>query len=197
MNNQTDKEKWCENVIIADADYIDNVAFDLIVNFERMLGRRIPMADTSRWIDCIALDGGLREGDHNTQVIMIHSKDKKTLDNFKPGTFDTELNGKAFRDNLGEFAINAYPVEEMVSRQEYFIDILNLACAREEVKRIMIIPNAESYYDNVRAALKNASEEKHITVFAMQPMPGGNFRQEILGYSLMAAMGISGDEINP
>jgi hypothetical protein len=31
----------------------------------------------------------------------------------------------------------------------------------------------------------------------MQPMPGGNFRQEILGYSLMAAMGISGDEINP
>ena len=79
MNNQTDKEKWCENVIIADADYIDNVAFDLIVNFERMLGRRIPMADTSRWIDCIALDGGLREGDHNTQVIMIHSKDKKTM----------------------------------------------------------------------------------------------------------------------
>jgi hypothetical protein len=61
----------------------------------------------------------------------------------------------------------------------------------------MIIPNAESYYDNVRAALKNASEEKRITVFAMQPMPGGNFRQEILGYSLMAAMGISGDEINP
>lgn len=197
MNNQTDKEKWCENVIIADADYIDNVAFDLIVNFERMLGRRIPMADTSRWIDCIALDGGLREGDHNTQVIMIHSKDKKTLDNFKPGAFDTELNGKAFRDNLGEFAINTYPVEEMVSRQEYFIDILNIACAREEVKRIMIIPNAESYYDNVRAALKNASEEKRITVFAMQPMPGGNFRQEILGYSLMAAMGISGDEINP
>ena len=35
-----------------------------------------------------------------------------------------------------------------------------------------------------------------MTVFAMQPMAGGNFRQEILGYSLMAALGISGDEIN-
>lgn len=49
-----------ENVIIADADYLDKVAFDLIVNFERMLMRRIPPADIARWIDCVALDGGMR-----------------------------------------------------------------------------------------------------------------------------------------
>ena len=30
----TNNIKWSENVIIADADYIDRVAFDLIVNFE-------------------------------------------------------------------------------------------------------------------------------------------------------------------
>ena len=36
---------WGENVIIADADYIDRVAFNLIVNFERMIGRHIPKAD--------------------------------------------------------------------------------------------------------------------------------------------------------
>jgi hypothetical protein len=30
----------------------------------------------------------------------------------------------------------------------------------------------------------------------MQPMPGGNFRQEILGYSLMAALRIKSEEIN-
>ena len=39
-------------------------------------------------------------------------------------------------------------------------------------------------------------EEKHITLFAMQPMPGGNFRQQILGYSLMNAMGITQKEID-
>ena len=33
-----------ENIIIADADFIDRVAFDLIVNFERIIGRRIPPA---------------------------------------------------------------------------------------------------------------------------------------------------------
>ena len=30
---------------------------------------------------------------------------------------------------------------------------------------------------------------------AMQPMMGGNFRQEILGYSLMKALGIESNEI--
>jgi len=30
----------------------------------------------------------------------------------------------------------------------------------------------------------------------MQPMPGGNFRQEILGYSLMNALGIHADDLS-
>lgn len=60
-----DNIHWSENIIIADADYIDYVAFNLIVNFERMLGRRIPPADLSRWAMDIALDGGLREEARN------------------------------------------------------------------------------------------------------------------------------------
>ena len=39
-----ENSKLSPNVILADADYIDKVAFDLSVNFERMLGRRIPPA---------------------------------------------------------------------------------------------------------------------------------------------------------
>ena len=85
---------WSENVILVDADYIDKVAFDLIVNFERMIGRRIPKADMARWLDCVALDGGLREGDNSVQVVMIH--DRPALDNFAPGNFDDELDGKPF-----------------------------------------------------------------------------------------------------
>ena len=69
MNNNLQEVRWSENVILADADYIDKVAFNLIVNFERMLGRRIPQADIARWIDCVALDGGIREGEHETQVL--------------------------------------------------------------------------------------------------------------------------------
>jgi hypothetical protein len=34
-----------------------------------------------------------------------------------------------------------------------------------------------------------------VTLFAMQPLEGGNFKQEILGYSLMNALGIKGNEL--
>ena len=46
------------------------------------------------------------------------------------------------------------------------------------------------------AVLRQADPDKHTTVLAMQPMQPGAFRQELLGYSLMAALGIRAEEIN-
>ena len=81
MNNDLNKEvKWSENVVLVDADYVDSVAFNLIVNFERMIGRRIPQADIAKWLDCIALDGGIREGENEIQVILIHQKRRRKRD---------------------------------------------------------------------------------------------------------------------
>ena len=198
MNNNLQEAKWSENVILVDADYVDQVAFNLIVNFERMLGRRIPQADMAKWIDCVALDGGIREGEHETLVVLIHRKDKTKLENFTPGDYEKELNGQAFKDHLGEFSISAYPIEDIAGGEDYFTDALQMITAQKEVKRVMVIPNAESsyIYNKVREALNRLDDEKRITVFAMQPMPGGNFRQEILGYSLLAALGITSEEIN-
>lgn len=198
-NNNLHQAKWSENVILIDADYVDKVAFNLIVNFERMLNRPIPKAGIALWADCVSLDGGLREGDNQTQVVLIHSKGKQQMDNFEPSNFATDLSGKAFKDHLGEFIFDAYPVEEdLVSQGDFFIDALQMITAQKEVKRVMVIPNAEDdyIYNKVRETLRKVDDTKRITVFAMQPMPGGNFRQEILGYSLMAALGIKSDEIN-
>ena len=198
-NNLQEQTKWSENVILVDADYVDKVAFSLIVNFERMIGRRIPQADFAKWIDCIALDGGIREGEHETLVVLVHQKKKTHMENFAPGHYTEELNGKAFKDHLGEFVISAYPIEEIAGGENYLADALQMVAAQKEVKRIMVIPNAEDthIYNKVRETLNHLDDDdKRITVFAMQPMPGGNFRQEILGYSLMAALGIRADEIN-
>ena len=83
MNNDLNREaKWSENVVLVDADYVDSVAFNLIVNFERMIGRRIPQADIAKWLDCIALDGGIRDGENEIHVILIHQKDKKQKEAF-------------------------------------------------------------------------------------------------------------------
>lgn len=196
MNNNLNDSEWCENVILADADYVDSVAFDLTVNFERMIGRRIPKADMARWIDCVALDGGLREGNHETQVVFIHAKNRTQMDNFTPGSYADELDGKAFKDALGEFQFSALPVEDsMTTASDFFIESLRVICNSKNVKRIMVIPNTDNIYDRVRETLRRVDEEKRVTVFAMQPMAGGNFRQEILGYSLMQALGIRADEI--
>ena len=207
--------QWdCQNVIIADADYIDHVAFNLIVNSERILMRRIPPADIARWIDCIALDGGMRPVEQDgsageiasplrgrregASVVLIHDKNKTRLENFVPSNYAEELHEKAFQDHLGEFVISALPIEQQTTRDDFFLDILGTVCQQPAVQRIMVIPNAEEgpLYNDIRNLLRQADDSKRITVFAMQPMPGGNFRQEILGYSLMNALGIHSEDLS-
>jgi len=211
--------RWTDTVILVDADYVDKVAFDLTVNFERMIGRRIPQADMARWLECVALDGGLRpqqhdahdtqtiESPHDThdtnnahsahptpqiQVVLLYSHDE--MRNFRPGRM-ADLDGKAFQSELGEFLISCVRVEEMVSMDQLYIDSLQVLGSAAEVNRLVVVPNAEEIYNKVRETLRRADQEKRVTLLAMQPMEGGPFRQEILGYSLMAALGISADEI--
>ncbi len=184
--------QWSENVILVDANYVDKVAFDLTVNFERMIGRRIPKADTARWLECAALDGGLREGNHQIQVVLLHQG--SNMENFTPGQF-AELDGKAFHGSLGEFLISCVPVEEMVTAEDLFIDSLQILANAGEVKRLIVVPDTDHIYNKVRDSLRYVGDDKHITLLTMQPMQGGQFRQEILGYSLMAALGIRSSEL--
>ena len=190
------EQEWSENVILVDADYVDKVVFDLTVNFERMIGRQIPKADMAQWLECVALDGGLRpsdRGERNVQVILLHKHQQ--MENFVPGAFD-ELDGKAFTGPLGEFLISCVKVEDLTTMDDLFVDSMQVISNAAEVKRLIIVPDAEHIYNKVREGLRHADDEKRITVLTMQPMQGGNFKQEILGYSLMAALGIRGDEIN-
>ena len=192
--------KWSENIIIVDGDYIDHVAFDIIVNFERMLNRRIPTADFSQWAVNIALDGRLKPGNHETQVVLLHDRKNPKLENFAPADYEKELNGQAFKDSqLGEFCINAIATgNEAAEKDNVLLDLLKTVLNHEEIKRIMLVPNAEDCHlmSTLRSTLRDVDDElKHITLFAMQPLEGGNFKQQILGYSLLNAMGISASEI--
>ena len=121
----------CDNVIIVDADFADRVAFDLIVNFERMLGRRIPNADMALWLECLALDGGVREGAQQTQVVFVHSQGKKKMDYFNPGGQEEELNGKAFSGKLGEFVLNAYAEQDIFDRGQLLADMADGSALRQ------------------------------------------------------------------
>lgn len=192
-----DNVRLSENIIIADADYVDRVAFNLIVNFERMLNRRIPQADLPQWAVCVALDGGLRPGNHAVQLLLVHDKQRQKMENFRPAAF-ADLDGKAFRDpQLGEFTVQALPVEAVTSKDDFIRELVQMAVAHKEVRRLMVIPNAEEgdQWHLCANALREADDDLRATLFAMQPMSGGNFRQEQLGYSLLQALGIHADEL--
>ncbi len=197
---------WTENVIIADGDYVDSVAFNLTVNFERMIGRRIPPADMARWVECIALDGGLRPTDASlqggggeTQVVLVHDANRQHMENFAPGRYSAELNGKAFTGRLGEFTFTSITPESFTTKDALLLETLQLILQTDGVKRVMVVPGEQSI-DGVLRALRrytNGDAQKSITVFTMQPTTGGHFNQEILGYSLMAALGVKGSELKP
>ena len=197
MNNQQPQEtNWSENVIIADANYVDNVAFNLIVNFERIIERRISAADLAQWVECIALDGGLRPKEQQqTHVVLIYEKGKPKMENFCPFDLETQINAQAFNGPLGEFTFSAINAEGLAPKEELLADTLQLVATQESVKRIMVIPD-EQCFDDIRDVLRHVDDDaKRITLFAMQPIADGNFRQEILGYSLMQALGIRANEI--
>ena len=197
MNNT----EWKETVVLVDAEYVDRVAFDLTVNFERMLGRRIPQADTARWLECVALDGGLRPQPTDVsqqtaiQVVLIYGREQQKMANFQPGDFDA-LDGKAFGSGLGEFLLSCVKVEEMVSKEDLYMDSLRVLANAKEVKRLLVVADMEQAAGRVKDALRDADPEKHITLLTMDPTAAGGVRQELLGYSLMAALGIRGEEIN-
>ncbi|MCM1313031.1 MAG: hypothetical protein NC252_09070 [Roseburia sp.] len=188
-----------ENVILIDAEYVDKVAFNLSVNFERMLERRIPKANLAHWLDCIALDGGIEPGENEVQVIFLYNRNSGSLENFAPSDMKTEIGGMAFKDNLGEFAMEAYPVaDDMTTKEEFYMEALKVILDNKKTKRVMVLPDMETYGAAVKDFLcknRNKHKEKDVTLFAMEPQAGTGFGQQILGYSIMSALGISGTEI--
>jgi hypothetical protein len=193
MTNSTNTNYLPKNIFVIDAEYIDRVAFNLTVNFERMLGRRIPKADLANWLDYIALDSGLQpEEDQSFLVIFIHEKNFTAFDNFEPSSLK-EINGMSFKDNLGEFTIESYVVEiNITNKQNHFIDTLDLLANDNRVENIMLIADTETYGSVIPNSLNKC--DKNITTFCMEPIIGHKHKQEILGYSLTCALGVRSEE---
>lgn len=189
-------QTFSTNVILVDADHVDDVVLNLTANFERMLNRRLPKADLPRWLNCLALDGGLRPGNNAIQVIFLHKQENQALKHFVPAHYANDLDGKAFADSLGEFTLHSAAVPELSSSEEMFLHTLNELLKSATTERLMIVGDMDS--EETAAAIKRciaqSPQQKSITLFAMEPVAGRGFMQEILGYSLMNALGIKGSE---
>jgi hypothetical protein len=186
---------WPENVILIDADYADRTVFELSVQMERMLERRMPKVDLAKWVDFVALDGGLRPGENQTQVLMVYSGDKGELKNFEPHDLKSDLDGRAFSDHLGEFVFASFPVEsQVVTRGKLYLQSVEALLAAKEVKRLILIPDVDEYGMDLKAVLRE-TQQKEVVLLTVNPLTGVHCEQEILTYSLMAALGVKGSEL--
>ena len=189
-----------ETVILVDGGFADAVAFDLTVNFERMLMRRIPQVDMAQWLVCVALDGGLlpltkeTSPEQATQVIFLRGEHHEEMKCFSPGRY-AEIDGQAFRDEqLGEFQMSVVQREKMAD-DDFFVECVEALLGCKEVRTIVVVPDMEKYGQALKSLLSKEGRKKEVTLLAMQPESGRGFQSEILGYSLMHAMGIRGEEI--
>lgn len=101
---------------------------------------------------------------------------------------------KAFKDNLGEFTMHSFAPEGFVSLDRFFLQSLQTLLEAQSVKRLLVVGNMEHNADEIISAVQQ-SAGKDITLFSMSPLSGEGFKNEILGYSLMQALGISSDEL--
>lgn len=188
------KNTFKQTVILVDADYADDVAFDLTVNFERMLMRRIPQADLAQWLICVSLDGGVEEGKNEVQVIFLYSSNREEVRCFAPSRI-SEIDGQAFKDErMGEFLMSAVRCEQLAG-EDFFVECAEAILSSEDVRTVVLVPDMEKYGADMKTLLTRHVRKKDITLLTMQPESGRGFQNELLGYSLMHAMGIRGEEI--
>ena len=181
--------------MLIDAAFLNYVISDLKRYFEKMLNRPLREIDLSLLTTYLALDAGISEGDNKAQLLFVYDKDSSKLLFCKPADLKEELNGVAFSSQFGEFSFAGVPCEEMVTREELFLDLLGIVSDSADVKKLIVISFNEEYGDKVRTAL-NAVKEKEVIQFRMSEPDGVvEYHWEMLAFPLMQALGIKGDEL--
>lgn len=211
------------NAILLDAAYIDRVAAAFRQHFGGELQRELPKADLAQWLVCTALDAGFapsptpsQEGEMTVQCILVHDRETKVMAHVTPGNFSQELDGQAFTEpGLGEFTLACCPVERVTTLTDLCAESLETLLEDKAVRRVAVVydfdgTTAESRTltkrivsicrKHAEACAKSAADAeaptpKDVTLFTMQPLEGEGFAQQVLGYGLLAALGIAGDEL--
>lgn len=197
-----ERQQFKQNVLLVDADYVDRVAQDLRLNFGKMLGREIGLADLAEWLVCASLDGGVPEDEKGksqgeVQVVLIRSLAKTCLEQFEPGNMLSGIDGQAFRvPYVGEFLLSVVPEEKAMGQTEpLFTEATRFLLTSQEVKRLILVPDMARYGALLKEDIEKAEGEMQVVLLTMEPEEGKRFTTEVLGFSLMHALGIAPEEL--
>ena len=193
INNEL---KFAEKVILIDASYINKVTGDLSQHFSQMIGRELPKADLSIFLECVAMDAAIQPGENVLQVLLVYDKEHAKMDAFNPSDLKKELNDVAFKSQLGEFQLNTFEPSDMADREAFFLEAVKLVADAKEVKHLVVVPSETEYGDKLPEILEKVDGKESIHVLGMNPLaPSKAFRWEMMGYAVLQALGIRSDEL--
>lgn len=188
---------FAPNVMLIDASYLDRVGTDMATHFAPLIDRKLPKADLSVLLECLALDAGIKTAGNKIQVIFIY--DNKSVGKMRfcvPSSFEKELHEVAFESKLGEFSLYAFQPSDMATCEDLFIESLQLAGESKETKRILLVPDESLYGSKLDMYVKEIKGKDDIVLFGMNPPKGTpSFRFEMIGFAILQALGIHADEL--
>lgn len=194
--------KLAENVILVDVAYFNDVVKDLKRYFELQLGRPLQNIYVEEWASYLALDAGVRDKDNNIEVLFVHDSQGNKLLHCDPSDLNKDLNGVGYTNQLGEFTFTSVSSEGLVPRANLYLDLLNIALNSADVKRLILVPFIDDYGTKLMEVLdeylRNADTEnsKGLFLFNMdEPMHPLGCKWDLLGYSMMRALGIKAEEL--
>lgn len=190
------KIKLAETVILVDAAYLNFMLVNLKGFLEQQVSRDLSAVSMADLLTYIALDAQIQEGGKAVQVILISDESTLKLQNAEPSDLKTELDGVAFKSTIGEFMFSTAFTEGLVSREELFLDVLEISLESEDVKKLVVLSFDDEYGDAVLDKINKEGLKKEIIQFRMRELTQKvAFKSENLVFPLMKAFGISADEI--
>ncbi len=193
------KVKLEDTVILIDTVFYNFLVTDIKNHFEKQLNRTLEVIDLPTLTTYLSLDMGLCAGDNTVQLLWLYTKQISDLQFTKPSSLKSDLDGKAFQNEVGEFLMASVSTEDLVPIGELYVEVLQMALESENVKKIALIADYSSYKDMLNKVLsdnKGKLKEKEVIFFNMgEVQKMENVRKEILAYPLMQALGIKADDL--
>lgn len=193
------KVKLEDTVILIDTVFYNFLVTDIKNHFEKQLNRALEVIDLPTLTTYLSLDMGLCAGDNTVQLLWLYTKQISDLQFTKPSSLKSDLDGKAFQNEVGEFLMASVSTEDLVPIGELYVEVLQMALESENVKKIALIADYSSYKDMLNEVLSDNEEklkEKEVIFFNMgEVQKMENVRKEILAYPLMQALGIKADDL--
>lgn len=184
--------KNIKRVILVDIAALSEAAFDIIVNFERMLNRRIPDVDIKRWLYASACDGKFAVCPEN-EILAVFLKEK-SKESFRNLDFRGMKVGEKSRFACEGFDFCVDFSEYEGSSDHSFMETLeNILDSLPELEEIVCVPGE----DICQYVARVLSEHRGLraTVLSMESLRGGGFGQEYLSCSISYALGVTDREI--